>query len=1046
MSTPTRPPALRGNRIADFSIREPVLVLIAMAAVIALGAAAFVRLPLALLPPSNQPTIVVIAAYPGASPQAVTDEVVKPIEDQIATLSDVDKIVSRAQPGLATVVAQFRVGVNLDSVQQLMKEKIGRARLLMPLGVLEPTYAQYDQGQLPILEVAVTSVGARTPEDIHQLLQDTIVPEIQAAPGVGLVTVAGGRTRQINVELSLARVQALRIQPTEVLAAIAAASPTLSLGSASANGLDYRLSTPGAFSAPQDIAAIPLGLGSYTVGDVATVVDGSAPVDTYTRLNGADIVLLSVSKQSAANTSDTAGAALVRLTQIFAAYPDLRYTVVRDQAEEVRKNVDGALEDVIIAVVFAVLVVFLFFRDLRHTVVTVLGMPIILAGTFMAMYALGLSLNIVTLLALSVSVGLVIDDAIVVRENVFRNLELGYSPIQAASRGAAQVAGSVVAMTMTIIVVFLPVIGAPGVPGIIFSAFSLVVISAMAVSLVEAFTNGSTIAALWLRAPRGAPAPPPLDLEDDVTHEHVQDTRLNRVYRRALAWSLTHRGLVMLATLAALGVTGWQALYVPYAFLPLDESRQFGVSFELPPGTPLATTDAQARRVEQILRAAPGVEYVLASVGGVEGQEQAFFFVTYGGSAPLEAFQSQLRPQLAGLPRLAFSRTNYESGPLTNVLVRPIQVQIRGQGSPEQLAPYAAQLRAALAGVAGLADFDTSYTPGVPSIEYRIKPDIAGRYGVTNVNLGLTMQTLVNGVYAGRYREGGHAYPISLRLRPEDRQDVATISALRIPVGRNLLALSTIATISQADQPRYILRADRRSEILLSGNNLGRNINYVIGDMQQVIAANPPPAGVTVSFGGFTYEQQQDGYGSLISALGAASLLIYMVLAAAFRSFTKPIVLMLAMPLSLIGAVAAVRIFSVEVNIVAMVGVLMLLGLVVKNSIMLMEYTNKLREAGVNTYDALIKAGQVRMRPILMTSAAIISGSIPTVMGLGAGAELRRGLGIIIIGGLISSTLLTLLVVPTAYSVYESLESAIRGRREHAPAGGLGVASPPPRS
>lgn len=1024
---------LKGNRIADFSIREPVLVLIAMATVIALGLAAFVRLPLALLPPSNQPTIVILAAYPGASPQTIADEVVKPIEDQVATLNDVDKITSRAQQGVATVIAQFKVGVNLDTIQQTLKEKVNRARLQMPLGVLEPTYAQYDQNQLPILEVAVQSDGTRSPEDLHQLLQDTIVPEIQSAAGVGAVTIAGGQTRQINVEINLARLQALRIQPTELVGAIAAASPTLSLGSASANGLDYRLSTPGAFATPQDIADIPLSLGSYRVGDVAEIVDSHAPVDTYTRLNGEDIVLLSVSKQSEANTSETAGAALERLKQIFADYPDLRYTVVRDQAEEVRKNVDGALEDVLIAVVFAILVVWMFFRDVRHTVVTVVGMPIIIAGTFIMMYVLGLSLNIVTLLALSVSVGLVIDDAIVVRENVFRNLELGYSPVQAASRGAAQVVGSVVAMTLTIIVVFLPVIGSPGVPGIIFNAFSLVVVSAMAVSLFEAFTNGSTISALWLRSPKNAPPPPPIDAADDITHEHVHDTRLNRVYRRALAWSLKHRSAVMLATLGLLILTGWLALGVPYSFLPLDESRQFGISFELAPGTPLDTTDQQARQVEQILESTPEVEHVLTVVGGAEGQEQAFFFVSYKGNQPLAQFQSRLRPRLAGLPRLAFSLTNYESGPLTNVLVRPIQVQIRGQGSQENIAPYAEQLRAAFAGVPGLADLDTSYTPGVPELEYRIKSETAGRYGITNANLGLTMQTLVNGTYAGRYRENGHAYLISVRLRPEDRQDVASISNLRIPVGRDLLPLSTLATVRQTGQPRYILRADRRNEILLSGNNIGRNINLVIGDMERIIAQNPPPAGVTVSFGGFTYEQQQQGYGSLIAALGIASLLIYMVLAASFRSFTQPIVLMLAMPLSLVGAVIAVRLFNVEVNIVAMVGVLMLLGLVVKNSIMLMEYTNRLREAGISTYDALMKAGQIRMRPILMTSAAIISGSIPTVLGLGTGAELRRGLGIIIIGGMISSTVLTLLVVPAAYSAYEAAGAGIQRLLHRAP-------------
>ncbi|KAB8143514.1 efflux RND transporter permease subunit [Chloroflexia bacterium SDU3-3] len=1022
MSTPANKKyTLNGNAVADFSIREPILILIAMAAIVTLGIAAFIRLPLSLLPPSNEPTIVVLVSYPGASPQTMTDEVVKPIEDQIATLDDVDKVIARSQQGMTAIITQFKIGVDLNAKQQTLREKVNLARLGMPLGVLEPNYQQYDQNQQPILVLALSSSGDRTPENLHQLLKDTITPEIQTADGVAGVIMVGGRERQINVELSLEKLQALRIQPAEVDMSIAAASPSLSLGDATANGLDYRLSTPGAFSTPQDIANVPLSLGDYRVGDVATIVDSHAPIDTYTRLNGTDSVVMLIQRESTANTDDAAKAAMAKLNTALAAYPDVHYTIVQDQAEEVKQNVDGALEDVAIAVVFAVLVVWLFFRDIRHTVVTVFGMPIIIAGTFICMYALGLTLNIVTLLALSVSVGLVIDDAIVVRENVFRNLELGYPPMLAASRGAAQVVGSVVGMTLTIIVVFLPSINTPGVPGMIFTAFSVVVISAMAVSLFEAFTSGSVVSALWLKPAKGVPPIETMDGEDDVTKEHIQDTRLNRVYRRALVWSLHHRGLVMLGTALILVLTVVLSIGVRYTFLPLDQNNQVGISFQMEPGTPLDTTDQQARQVEQILRDTPNVKNVLTVVGSLEGKEHAFFFVTYTGKQKVEAFEDALRPKLAGLPRLAFSLTNYESSAITDVLVRPIQVQIRSQGlSHAQLEPYASQLRAAFAKVEGLGDLDSSYTPGVPALEYRIKPEEASRYGITNATLGLTMQTLVNGTTVGRYREDGHAYNISVRLREQDRQSVDAISTLRIPTGKDLVPLSSIATIQPTAEPLYTLRADRTNEILLSGNNVGRNMNQVIADMQQVIAQNPPPAGVDVTFGGFTFNQQQQGYSSLINTIVISILLIYLVLACIFRSLSQPLVLMLAMPLSLIGAVVAIRICNLEVNIVTMVGLQMLLGLVVKNSIMLMEYTNKLREAGMSTYDALIKAGQVRMRPILMTSAAIMSGNIPTVMGLGAGADLRQGLGIVIVGGMISSTVLTLLVVPAAYSVYES--------------------------
>jgi|HigsolmetaAR202D_1030399.scaffolds.fasta_scaffold00233_24 Cation/multidrug efflux pump len=1013
---------LRGNILADFSIREPVFITMVMVSILLLGIYSFVKLPIALLPSSSLPTIAMVVAYPGASPEMIADTVVKPIEDQISTLDDLDSITSTSYDDFALIIIQFDTGIDLNATQQRLQDRVGMIRATLPVGVLDPIFTQYGQTDLPILLVAVNSTGDRSPEALYQLLKDTIAPEVQSAQGVGSVTVFGGKERQINVDLDLARLQALRIPPAEVSAAIAAANSDIGLGSIVAEGQEYKLRASSVFTNVQDIAQVALSVTGYSVGDVATIRDGRAEDSSYSRLNGVDTVVLAITRQSSANTNSTAQAALAKLDSVFEQHPDLVYNVIMNQAEEVEMNVNGALEDIMIAIFFAVLVVWFFFRNLRNTMVTVIGLPIIVAGTFISMYLLGLSLNIVTLLALSVSVGLVIDDAIVVRENVFRNLEMGYNPIIASSRGAHQVASSVISMTLTIIAVFLTVLDSPGLPGVIYHAFAVTVIAAMLVSLLEAFTNGPMLSAYWLKRPKDAPPPPPDDLEDDVTQEKVEETRLMKLYERTLELALRFRGTVLVATVLLLAWTVVVALSIPISFLPIDENGQFGVSFEMPPGTPLAESDAKAREVEAILAQDPDVTNVLTIVGAINGPEYVYFFVTHKGKN-LDTVQARLRPLLADYPRITFGQTSYEFSTVTLVATRPIQVQIRSSLPHEQIAPYAERLQAAFASVEGLEDLDSSYTPGVPRLTYRINQTIAQQYGFTNLSLVSTLRILVSGLGVGEYRENGSAYPINVRLRPEDRQTIAGINSLGIPFGSDLVPLDSIARSEVEYTQKSVLRSDRLNEIILGGNNVGRNLNYVVSDMQKIIDQNPPPEGISVKFGGSFYNQQQQGYSSLFVAILIAIVLIYIVLVVAFRSFTEPIVLMVAMPLSLIGAVFSARIMQLDLNVVAMVGVLMLLGLVVKNSIMLLEYTKRLLEAGMSTHDALVRACLVRTRPIMMTSAAIIFGNLPTALGLGAGAELRRGLGIVIIGGMISSTILTLFIVPTTYSFYASLMS-----------------------
>jgi hydrophobic/amphiphilic exporter-1 (mainly G- bacteria), HAE1 family len=1070
-------PPLNGMPLSDFSIRHPVLITMVLVLIIVGGILAYTRMPVNLLPDINLPAVTVRVVYPGAGPATMADQVARPIEDELTAVSGVKKLTSTAAENVAVIAIEFVSGVDADLALQDVRQKVAGIRGQLPQGIEEPVFEKVDPAQDPVLSVAFTSEGQQDARALRQLLANEIVPRVQQAGGVGSTTLSGGLVRQIEVQLDLRRLQALGILPSQVSSAVEQGSTDIGLGDALAGEQEVNLRAPSVFRTPQDIAAVGIAGTRFAVGDVATIVDGAEDVETLGRFNGRDAIILDIRKQSGTNTVAVAEAALAQLETVIADYPDLRFDVVANQAEDVRKNVKGAIEEIFIAIGFAVLVVLFFFsgwrnllitsalpalvlvggiavlpalgiatdllyvigiavgllvaltffRD-RNTAVTVLGLPVIMVGTFALMYAFGITINILSLLALSISVGLVIDDAIVVRENVFRYLERGERPIIAASKATAQVAASVLAMTLTIIAVFVPAALTTGIVGIIFFSFGITVASAMALSLFEAFTLAPTVSAYWTEEQlHHKPLPARKPGEENLPDEALEELGpLEYAYERAIRWSLHHRLLMLGITLGVIVLSVVAASGIKFAFLPSGENYRFGIGLALPPGTPLTRTDAIAREVEQIIAADEGVESVLTVVGSADdgsgGAEQASFEVLLDeeGGAKTPAVQERLRAALASYDGITFSVAGAEGGTSTEVTARPLQVAVRGTTTnPADLAPIVDQLIGAFAPIAGLADLDTSYRPGKPALDYRLRVGVANDYGLTNQTLAATMRALLDGDEAAKYREGGREYDIVVRLRPEDRTTVDQLQNVRLPLGGTVAPLSTIATIETATSPTSIRRVDRQTEILIGANNLGRNINQVQADMQAQIDQLQLPPGVSVSFGGATADQGE-GFGQLAIAMGLGVLLVYMVLASQFGSFLQPLLIMVAMPLSFMGAFLALRLTGRELDVLAMIGMLMLLGLVVKNSILLVDFTNTLQAAGMPTEDAIVRAGGLRLRPILMTSAAIVLGGVPAAVGIGDGAALRQGLATVVIGGVLTSTLLTLLLIPIGYSLLQA--------------------------
>lgn len=1031
---------LNGLAISDTAIRQPVFISMIMLAVLTFGLLSFRATPVNLLPDIEIPIFAVSVTYQGAGPESVAEQVAKPIEEAVNTIAGLKSITSQSNEGFAVILMEFVEGSDIARVDQDVREKVNGVIPALPDGVGTPVFQRFDPNQAPIMSVAVAGTQGQSPLELRRILDNEIVPLIQRAEGVGAVGVSGGQTRQINVLMDLDKLQAYGILPVQITASLRQANANLGLGTITTGTTQIGLRAPSMLQTPADIERIQITGTPYRISDVATVEDGVADDVTFSRLNGSDAVILNIRKQSGTNTVQVADNVRAALDDVFGSRPDLTFSIPRDDSEAVRSSVVSSIEELIFASIAAFLVVWFFFRNLRSTIITMAGLPIILIGTFMFFSVFGLTINLITLLALSLCVGLVIDDAIVVRENIFRHLERGESAAIAASKGTWEVTLSVIAMTLTIVAVFVPVTFAEGTAGIVFRSFGLVVAVAILLSLVEAFTFAPMMSAniftkQKIKKPHHASKPDlpegvQLDADDrdaSLAMEAEEDPgRMGRAYGKMLDWTLAStRNQLMVVGIAVvvLLLSGVVASGLRFSFFPEQDPHEFVLGFELPPGTTLEETDRFARQAEAVLLADPVVTATISTVGFQGNAERAEIFVSLVGRTPTVATQERLRPQLDFLPRLAFTVPSFQPSS-TGVAGRELQVSLQTTRPIGELGPLVDAIQAEMRQVPGLVDVDTNLQSGKPELRFLADPTRIGDLGITNDDIANSVRALINGQRATVLRENGVDTDIIVRLQPEDRAGVESLGAITIPTRSGNVPLSSLGTVEVAESPTTVRRVDRLNQVLIGANLEGRNLNDAQADMQARLAALGIPNDVVVSYVG-TIQQATEGFDSLILAMALSVLFVYMVLASQFGSYTQPIVIMMAMPFSFIGAFLALRIIGVDLDITGMIGLIMLLGLVVKNSILLVDFTNRLRDVGMEKHQALRLAGAIRLRPILMTALSLIAGALPTALGIhvfgtGEGSEFRRGLAWVIIGGMTTSTILTLLVVPTAYSLMES--------------------------
>ncbi|NNJ11815.1 efflux RND transporter permease subunit [Chloroflexales bacterium ZM16-3] len=1049
---PRRREKLHGLAISDVAINQPVFITMIMLAVITFGILAFNTTPVNLLPDIDVPVVAVTISYSGAGPESVADQVVKPIEDAVNTLEGLEHITSQASDGFGLIILSFKSGTDINQADQDVREKVNGVMPSLPQDVRDPVFQRFDPNAAPIMEVAVSGNAGQTPLELRTDIENNIVPLLQRAGGVGNITINGGQVRQINVLMDLSKLQAYGILPSQITRSLQQANATLGLGTITQGNQEIGLRAPSLLQTPDDIGRIQITGTSYRVSDVATIEDGVADNTSYSRLNGDSAIILSILKQSGANTVQVADNVRATLTKTFDARPDLAYEIPVDDSTSVRASVNSSLQELGFAALAAFLVVWLFFGNLRSTIITMVGLPVILIGTFIFMPLFGITINLISLLALSLCVGLVIDDAIVVRENIFRHLERGDSSRVASSKGTWEVGLSVLAMTLTIVAVFVPVTFAEGTAGIVFRSFGLIVAIAILLSLVEAFTFAPMMSAnlfpnIKPKAKKHSTVHrdmmPDLKIAADaelnerdaglIEEAHEDPGRMGIFYGKLLAWSLSslrNRMFIVAIAIGVLLLSGVVASGLKFSFFPTQDNHQFIMGFELPPGTALVETDRLAQEAEAVLKADPAVLTAISTVGFTGAPERAEFSIKIDSHIPSLTVQERLRSQLKDLPRLSFAVPSF-SGGSTGVSGRELQVSLQSTRPLADMAPVVTAVRDTLGQVDGLVDIDTNYTTGKPELRFNADPGRIGDLGITNDDISASVRALINGSRATVLRQNGVDTDVVVRLRPDDRSSVQALSSITIPTRSGVVPLSSLGTVSLDSSPTTIRRYDRLNQLLVGANLEGRNLTDVSNELQPKINALGIPADIVVSYQG-TLQQTSEGFGSLILAMALSVLFVYMVLASQFGSFTQPLVIMMAMPFSFIGAFLALRIVGIDLDITGMIGLIMLLGVVVKNSILLVDFTNRLRRVGLEKHQALRLAGAIRLRPILMTSVALIAGALPTAFGIhffgsGEGSEFRRGLAWVIVGGVTTSTLLTLLVVPTVYSLLDSAVSRFMG-------------------
>jgi HAE1 family hydrophobic/amphiphilic exporter-1 len=1028
--------------ISDFAIKRPIITIVTMVALVVFGLVALFRLDTDEFPDIAAPIVFVGVPYPGASPEQVEREVVDRLEDRFASIAGLDKINSTSTDGFAQFIVTFDFDKPVDQAAQDVRDAISTERANLPQEIIEPIVQRFDPTQLPIVSLALTS-QTLDPAQLTTIAEQTIAPELRAVGGVAQVNIAGADSATLNVTLDPQRMAAAGVSADQVVQALRSQNLAAPVGQVTTATTERTIRLEGRVTRPEDFLSLAVatrGGSTIRLGQVATAEAGSADRRSAAFYSGREAIGLDVVKSKGYSTTAVAEGVLARAERVKARLPaGVRLEVVRNSGERVTQSVANVQEALIEGAVLTVLVVFLFLNSWRSTVITGLALPVSVLASFVPLWAFGFTLNTMSLLGLSLAIGILIDDAIVVRENIVRHVEMGKDHFEAAREGTDEIGLAVAATTFSIVAVFVPVGFMSGLAGQWFKPFALTIAAAVLVSLFVSFSLDPMLSAYW----------PDPQLEEGQRRNPISRAldRFNRWfdrqadrYRGGIAWALDHpKSMVALAVASLVGAFVLQGAFGGAGFTPESDDSELSVSVEAPAGSSLEYTRLVSENVARQVRTHPEVRYTYTTVGSASGTGAVDAASIYVRLTP-KSERDRSQQALAALLR----RELRQIGGVTAYLLeaggpgggqKQLQLQLQGEDAAT-LTRLAGQVQEVVRRTPGAVDVGLSSKGEKPELRVEVNRGLAGTLGVSVGQIASALRPAFAGVDAGNWVDpSGATRYVRVRLSPETRQSPADLA--RIPLvlpaapgggGPSVIPLGQVATITPSTGPAQIEHLDRARVVSVGANVEGRSLSEVLGAVTASVRREVPfPEGYRIVQGGEA-ESQAEVFGSIGTALGIAVMLMYLILVMQFGSFLDPLAILLSLPLSLIGVVLALIITGDTLNIMSLIGVILLMGIVAKNAILLIDFAKWGVERGMPVREALIEAGATRLRPILMTTLALIAGMIPVALGLGEGADFRAPLGRAVIGGTITSTVLTLFVIPTIYELFDAMRTRL-GRR-----------------
>ncbi|HEY2025863.1 MAG TPA: efflux RND transporter permease subunit [Gemmatimonadaceae bacterium] len=1048
--------------ISDFAIRRPIITVVTMIALVVFGLVSLTRLETDEFPDLEQPIVFLGIAYPGAAPDVVEREVVTRLEDKLSGVSGVDKINSTSTDGFAQIIIQFVFSKDVNQATQDVRDAISAVRSQLPPEMLEPVIQRFDPNSLPIVSLAITS-STMSATQLTALADQTIGGELRGVEGVAQVNIVGGDSAQISIDVRPGDLAASGIGIDQLVTALRNQNLAAPVGNVTTPMEQESIRLQGRFEQPEDFAAMVVAARNgqlVTLGQLADVTAGAAQPTSAARFNGTPAIGLDIVKSRDYATTTVSDGVKARIDQLRPTLPrGTRIEMVRDAGVRVRNSVRNVEETLIEGAVLTVLVVFLFLNSWRSTVITGLALPVSVLTSFAPLLAFGFTLNVMSLMGLSLAIGILIDDAIVVRENIVRHVEMGKDHVTAAHEGTDEIGLAVTATTFSIVAVFVPVAFMPGIAGQFFKPFALTIAAAVLVSLFVSFSLDPMLSAVW----------PDPQLEAHERRNAIaraldrfnawferQATR----YTRAIGWALDHRALMLtIAAASFVAAIAFQVLFGGFGFAPLSDNSELNIAVETAPASTIDYTTLKAEEIATLVRRHPEVAYTYTTAGSASGSGAVDNATVYVRLVPKnqrsisqDAFGQLLRKELA---RIAGATAYiYAAGGLGGNQ-KALQLQLQGPDA-NALAQLAEVIADSVRVTPGAVDVGLSTRGQKPELNVVVNRGLAGALGVSLGQLALSLRYAFAGVDAGTWVDpSGVSRYVHVRLAAAARENASDLGELPVMVAPSATSaggpipyvpLSQIATITASTGPAQIDHYQRQRVVTVGANVIGASVGNVNQDVMRRVNHVQLPPGYHIVQGG-QIENQNTVFTSMVLALGVAVMLMYLILVIQFGSFLDPLAILVSLPLSLIGVVLALLVTRDTLNIMSLIGVMMLMGIVAKNAILLIDFAKWARERqGLPLREALIQAGRTRLRPIIMTTLALIAGMVPVALGRGEGADFRAPLGRAVIGGVIASTVLSLLVIPTVYEIFDEwrewLFRRVRGKGHVAtlPAGGPAAA------